>query len=138
MAIVITKIQYPISKQAPSPKHPNSKRVFDLEKRTLIFSINIIRLCKSLSSTPINRELIAQVIRSGGSIGANYREASDTGSKKDFVHRIRIALREAKETEYWLQLIEEAHPELDSQLEVLLKEVAELRKILAAIMIKAA
>lgn len=69
---------------------------FDLEERTLEFSKKNIRLCKKLPSSAINREVISQLIRSSGSIGANYREANDALSKKDFSHRIKITRKEAK------------------------------------------
>ncbi|MFA5187828.1 MAG: four helix bundle protein [Patescibacteria group bacterium] len=86
------------------------ERKFDLEDRTLIFGKEIIHLCKSLPANTINFRLIDQIIRSGTSMGANYREANETETKKDFKHKIRICLRECKETGYWLELIEEANP----------------------------
>lgn len=128
MAIVITNIQIPNTKQTLSSRQP-----FNLEERTLVFARSVIRFCKSLNHTVINRELISQLVRSSASIGANYREANECATKKDFVHRIRITLREAKETQYWLQLFIEAQPDSGDPLQELLKEATELRKILAAI-----
>ena len=70
---------------------------FDLERRTTEFGKTIIRLCKSLPRNSMNDRLIGQVVGSAGSIGANYREANDALGKKDFVQRLKIARREAKE-----------------------------------------
>ena len=113
---------------------PITKQTFDLEDRTLTFSKNVIRFCKQLKQDTINRELISQLIRSSGSVGANYREANDALSKKDFGHRIRIARKEAKETQYWLQLLAEAaSSEPNGDLKGLLQEASELKNILSSI-----
>lgn len=109
---------------------------YNLEDRTLEFSKQIIRFCKTLPKETINFKLIDQLIRSATSIGANYREANDALGKKDFAHRIRIARKEAKETSYWLELIKEANPQFAEQSNTLLKECVELRNILSAIIKK--
>lgn len=106
---------------------------FDLEERTLEFSKEIIKLCKKLSRNTINNELISQLIRASGSVGANYREANDSLSKKDFSHRIKITRKEAKESHYWLQLLEEANPEFKDEINKLLTESLELKKIFSSI-----
>ncbi|MBI4812313.1 four helix bundle protein [Candidatus Falkowbacteria bacterium] len=113
----------------------NSKR-YDLEDRTLEFGKRIIRLSKALPKNTINFKLIDQVIRSGTSMGANYREANKTETKKDFKFRIRICRKEGKETIYWLNLIIEANPEFSERIKPLLQETAELVKIFAAILVK--
>ena len=113
----------------------NSKR-YDLEERTLEYGKQIIRLAKSISKTTVNLPLISQVVRSGTSVGANYREANETSTKKDFLFRMRICRKEAKETGYWLKIIVEANPELESQIAPLLQETTELVKIFATIIIK--
>lgn len=113
-------------------KAPNSKQ-YDLEERTLKFGKRMIRLCKALPRNTINIKLVDQGIRSGTSLGANYREANETETKKDFVYRIRICRREAKETIYWLNLIIEANPNLEDRIKPLLKETGELLKIFASI-----
>jgi len=69
-------------------------------------------------------------------MGANYREANETETKKDFKYRIRICLKEGKETVYWLNLIIEANPELEIRIKPLLQESIELVKIFAAILEK--
>ena len=109
---------------------------FDLEDRTLDFSKNVIRYCKSLPNNTINFKLIDQLVRSACSIGANYREANDSLGKKDFVHRLRISRKEAKETIYWLELIVEANPDKKATVVPLLTEAIELRNILSAIITK--
>ena|SRR3989338_1026570 len=127
-----TKHQIPSSKQAPRTEAPSTKHRFDLEERTLNFSKRVIRFCSKLDHHVINRELVAQVIRASGSVGANYREANEALSKKDFSHRIKIARREAKEACYWLQLLAEANsPDGDGR--GLEQEALELQKILSAI-----
>jgi len=93
-------------------------------------------MCQSLPKSTINNRLIDQLIRSAGSVGANYREANDAISKKDFVHRLRIARKEAKETSYWLDLLREVNVELVDKISVLQQEAIELRNILSAIIQK--
>ncbi len=110
-----------------------AKRVFDLEVRTLAFAKEVIRLCQQLRENRINHELVSQLVRAAGSVGANYREANDASSARDFTHRIKVALREAKEAQFWLQLISEANPQLDGDISRLTQEALELRKIFSKI-----
>ncbi len=110
------------------PKHH-----FDLEQRTLEFAKKIIRLCRRLPQNVINRELIAQLVSASGSVGANYREANDALSKKDFNHRIKITRKEAKESYYWLELLQEANPASMEEINPLLAEALELKKIFSAV-----
>lgn len=109
---------------------------WDLEKRTTEYAKSVIRLCKTLSRNPINDRLVDQVIGSSGSIGANYREANDSLGKKDFIQRLKISRREAKESLHWLELIIEANSNKDSEIRVLLKEGTELKNILSSIIVK--
>jgi|SRR3989344_1625393 len=111
-------------------------KVYDLEDRTLEYGKRIIHLCRSLSKDSINNSICSQLIRSGTSLGANYREANETATKKDFAYRMRICRKEAKETVYWLQLVIEANPSLEKRISPLLKETIELIKIFAAIIEK--
>ena len=106
---------------------------FDLEDRTLEFGKQIIGLCSALPKNNVNFKLVDQLIRSGTSIGANYREANETDTKKDFKNRVRIAKKEAKETVYWLELVLEANPNFKEKIDRLLDESGQLVKILAAI-----
>lgn len=117
---------------------PNTKHCFDLEKRTLEFAKNVIKFCKRLPQNVINRELIPQLVDSSGSVGANYREANDALSKKDFKPLIKITRKEAKETHYWLELLIEANPEFKEEIDLLLKEALELKKIFSSIVDKSA
>ena len=77
-----------------------------------------------------------QLLRSGTSVGANYREANETETKKDFCFRMRISRKEAKETVYWIQLVVENNPELEKRLLPLLDETIQLIKIFATIIEK--
>lgn len=108
----------------------------DLEERTTEFARRIVRLCKELPKDEINRRLVGQIIRSSGSIGANYREANEALSKKDFIYRVRITRKEAKETGHWLELIKEANHNLAARMQGLCEEVVEFRKIFSAIITK--
>jgi len=99
---------------------------YDLEERTTEFAKRIIRLCKKLPKNIINNPFISQIIRSSGSVGANYREANDALGKKDFIHRLRISRKEAKETKHWLELIGEANKDIELQLKELKQENQEL------------
>ncbi|MCL5094234.1 MAG: four helix bundle protein [Patescibacteria group bacterium] len=108
-------------------------KIYDLEERTLNFSKEIIRFCKGLSKNTVNFELISQLIRSACSIGANYIEANEALSKKDFIHRVKISRKEAKETIYWLNLVLEINPNLNGRINSLIKEAIELKKILSVI-----
>lgn len=114
-------------------KAQNSKQ-YDLEERTLKYAKDVREYVKRLSRTIINIEDGKQLVRSSGSIGANYIEANESLSRKDFVMRIKICRKEAKETEYWLNLIE--FPSYNSEKEKLLQESVELRKIFGAIIEK--
>ena len=116
----------------------NGKRVYDLEERTFQFSRNVAIFVRTLPRTVSNIEYGKQVIRSSGSIGANYIEANEALSKKDFQMRIKICRKEAKETGYWLRLIIETNSEAKIMDEGthLLSEAIELKKILSSILMK--
>jgi len=80
--------------------------------------------------------MVSQAMRAACSVGANYREANEALGKKDFVYRLRVARKEAKETYYWFELLIEANPFQKEILKPLLKEAEELRNILSAIITK--
>lgn len=92
--MISTKSQLPNSKQITNLNIPN--KPYDLEERTLEYAKLTIRLCKKTSKNTINFKLVEQLIRATGSVGANYREANESLSKKDFVHRIKISRKECK------------------------------------------
>lgn len=110
----------------------NSKQ-YNLEDRTLELAKKVRAFIKKLPRTISNIEDGKQVVRSSGSIGSNYIEANESLSKKDFVMRVKISRKEAKETIYWLKLIE---TNLENERELLIKETTELMKIFGAILEK--
>ena len=115
-----------------------NKPIYDLEERTFQFARNVRIWVKSLPKTASNLEDSKQLIRSSGSVGANYIEANESISKKDFNFRVKICRKEAKESTYWLRLILETNDNL-SEIQTcknLLQESIELKKILSAIVVK--
>lgn len=119
----------------PPMSEENSKR-FDLEERTFQFAKRTRTFVKALAKTIGNIEDARQVIRSSGSVGANYIEANEALSKKDFVLRIKICRKEAKESRYWLRLIETVEAEAAGERESLLQEAQELMNIFGSIVRK--
>ena len=113
-----------------------SSKIYDLEDRTLEFAKNVRLLLKRMPKTIINMEDGKQVVRSSGSVGANYIEANESLSKKDFCYRIKICRKEAKESKYWLTLLQATNLEFSSELEILKQEADELKKIFSAILEK--
>ena len=93
----------------------NNARKFDLEERSFLFAKNVRQFVKNLPRSIAGMEDTKQLVRSSGSVGANYIEANESLGKKDFVLRIRIARKEAKESKYWLRLIETSSSEPDKQ-----------------------
>jgi len=117
--------------QSQNPKQ------YDLEERCLMFSKTTRLFISKLPKSIANIEDGKQLIRSSGSIGANYIEANESLSKKDFLFRIKISRKEAKETRYWLSLIDTKNlPNLEKERMKLLQESIELMKIFSAIMRK--
>ena len=101
----------------------------ELEKRTLEFSKNLIRVINKLPKNQINDRIGRQVIDSGTSIGANYREANASESPKDFKHKINLSFKEAKETTYWLDILIDNNPDFTDELRLLYKESDEFMRI---------
>jgi|SRR3989344_4005052 len=114
----------------------NSKQ-YDLEERTFNFAKQVRDFVKNLPRTSANIEYGKQLIRSSGSIAANYIEANESLSKKDFIMRVKISKKEAKESRLWLRLIDVADNNvLEGQRQKLISEVEELMKITGAILEK--
>jgi len=114
----------------------NSKQ-YDLEERTLKFAKQVRAFVKKLKTTIANIEDGKQLIRASGSVGANYIEANEALSKKDFLMRIKICRKEAKESRYWLRLIDtEGKDELEKQRMALENEARELTHIFGSIVTK--
>ena len=116
------------------PQKTNNKQ-YDLEGRTLVFTKRIYKYVNSLPKNTSNIESGKQLVRSGGSIGANYIEANESLSKKDFVMRVKISKKEAKESIYWLNLTEPSLEWLNER-NLLIQETTELMKILGSILVK--
>ena len=109
---------------------------FDLEERTYLFARDCRFYVQKLPKTISNIEDGKQVIRSSGSVGANYIEANEKLGDKDLSFRLKIARKEAKESKYWLRLLQELNPDFEITSKELIFESEELRKILAAIISK--
>lgn len=110
---------------------------YDLEERTFQFAKAVRIFVKTLPKTIANIEDGKQLIRASGSVGANYREANESLSKKDFVIRMKISRKEAKESVYWLRLIYETNQLTNAgDAQNLIQEATELKKILSAILEK--
>ena len=108
---------------------------FDLEKRTENFAIAVRVFIKKLSVLPVLSSDLGQLVRSSGSVGANFIEATEKLGDKDLKFRLKIALKEAKESLYWLNIIKKVYG-LDGEVDELISEAIELKHILAAILKK--
>jgi four helix bundle protein len=110
---------------------------YDLEERTFMFAKRVREFVRTLPRTISNIEDAKQVVRSSGSIGANYIEANESLGKKDFLLRIKLSRKEAKETRYWLRLIHIGQKaELEADRASLVQEAKELMNIFGAILRK--
>jgi four helix bundle protein len=113
----------------------NTKR-YDLEERTYIFAKDCRLLVRQVKRTVSNIEDCSQLVRSSGSVAANYIEANDSLSKKDFRMRVKICKKESKESRLWLRLLEVSDSILDSERKHLLDEATQLMNIFGAILEK--
>ncbi|WP_317165223.1 four helix bundle protein [Flavobacterium difficile] len=105
----------------------------DLLKRTFNFGVDCLKYLRKLETNPENNLVRFQLGKSCTSIGANY-EASQAGSSKaDFINKVKISLREARESNYWLRILKELTENKDIQLEILIQESKEIKNILSAI-----
>ena len=105
----------------------------EIEKRTLKFAVQIIRLSASLPNTPEARVIRTQITKCGSSVGANYREANRSRSKADFKNKIAICESEASETQYWLKVIIEVGWKNRQQVTAEYEECSELLAIFTSI-----
>lgn len=110
-----------------------NKKQYDLEDRTLKFAKDIRIFVKEIQRTIANIEDGKQLIRSSGSVGANYIEANEALSKKDFIHRIKICRKEIKESRFWLNLLN-ISSKLENKQKKLIQEATELMKIFGKIL----
>jgi len=111
----------------------NDGKKYDLEERTAKFGEAAIAFAKQLPNGPVMYPLIGQVVRSATSIGANYVEADDAHTKKEFLQKIGYCRKEARETKHWLRMIATASPEVKEPARTLWQETKELHLIFAAI-----
>lgn len=110
------------------------EKPFDIKERTFEFGVRIVRLVNTLPRTVAGIKIGEQLVKSGTSIGANAEEADGAESKKDFVHKMNIARKEARETRYWLRIMRATGLSKDTQeVTYLLQESDELVRILSAI-----
>ena len=110
----------------------NSRREFDLAERTARFGEQVIRFVRSMPSDYVSQPLVRQLVRSATSVGANYCEAVEAGSPKEFSYRVSICKREARETQYWLRMLAVAEPSSSEVGRTLWTEARELTLIFAA------
>ncbi len=105
----------------------------ELENRTKLFALNVIQFVSQLHRNKVVDVLGYQLLKAGTSIGANYREANRAESRKDFIHKVAIVEKEASESQYWLELCEEAEIGRSDELKSLLCESGELLAIFTSI-----
>jgi len=113
-----------------------NKKPYDLEERTFEYTKAVFSFINDCPKTAVNSVLVKQLIRSSSSVGANYIEAREALSKKDFSMRIKICRKEVKESIYWLKLIEIKDNNAEKQRQSLIAESTELLKIFASIVEK--
>lgn len=128
-------IEYQNSKQREGKSW--ARQQYDLEERTLKFAKDCRIFVKRLPKTVGNIEDGKQLVRASGSVGANYIEANEALTKKDFRYRLHICKKEAKESGYWLRLVDTSNSsELEKERERLIKEATELMLIFGSILQK--
>lgn len=115
----------------------HSTVIQDLEARTLEFSRKIVQFLTALANNTIISPIASQLVRSATSVGANYREANEALSKKDFLYRLKIARKECKESTYWLEVFLQFEGFDKEYISELIDESQQLRSILSSIITKA-
>lgn len=118
-------------------KEENKQKIYNLEDRLQNFFIRTIRLCKKCSENAVTKRIIPQLVADGGSLPANWAEATEGLSKKDFVKSVKICRKEAKESKVWLKGLKIAVGFTDPEFESLTKEATELIYIFTSILQKA-
>jgi four helix bundle protein len=119
-------------------EEPALKTAVDIQQRTFAFAVRIVKLCRHLEEKPgVGRTLSRQLLRAGTSVGANIEEAQSGTTKADFIYKVAIALKEARETDYWLRLLQAAQVVPVERLKELKGEAEQLKRILAAIIVSA-
>src|SRR4051794_19703486 len=129
----MTKPEIRINDEGRTPKPEGRRAAFDLEERTGSFGEKVITFAKTVPVNLVTTALITQLVRAAASVGANYLEADDADSRKDFRFKIGLCRREAHETKHWLRMIVAAEPQLRDDARVLWQEAKELNLIFGAI-----
>jgi four helix bundle protein len=109
----------------------------DIAERLLELAVRVIKLVNALPNTIVGRHIAGQLIRSGTSCGSNYEESRGAESRADFIHKLGIALKEIKESRFWLKVIYHANIMKPEQIESLIEECEELAAIIAKSIITA-
>jgi four helix bundle protein len=122
-------------KEQPAQYKAEPKAPFDIKGRTFLFGVRVVKLVGRLPRNVAGLEIGRQLIRAGTSVGANVEEAQSGESKRDFVHKMGIAAKEAREARYWLRIIEATLLQ-DFEVDSLVHEADELVRILATIINK--
>jgi four helix bundle protein len=115
------------------PADAEHNRRYDLEERTAVYAERVIDFALEIERNPVTLPLITQLVSAATSIGANYCEADDAESKKDFRHKIGLCRKEARETKYWFRMIARASPKTKPQARPLWQEAKELHLIFSKI-----
>ncbi len=123
--------------EAGGDSQGNGSRKYDLEERTFQFARRVRWFVKKIPKTMSNREDGKQLVRASGSVGANYIEANESFSGKDFLFRVKISRKETKESHYWLRLLDlQENPQIEHERAALVAEATELMRIFGAIITK--
>jgi four helix bundle protein len=118
---------------APVVREEPPERVYDLEERTARFGEAVIDFAKSIPQNPVTNRIISQLVGAATSVGANYLEADDAVSKKEFLKNIGTCQKEARETKHFLRMAVRAVPQLKPQARALWSEARELHLIFSKI-----
>lgn len=117
-------------------KGQTASKAFDLRERTAVFGEEVVTWCLGLKANHVSRPLISQLVRSATSVGANYAEASNSSSKKDYRNKVYIAKKEIQETLHWLKMLRPCFPENEAGIKNFEREADELLRILQSIINK--
>ncbi len=125
--------EHRMNRESSDGSDRRAREKYDLEERTARFGEAIIRFAKKIPANPVTQPLIGQLVRAGTSVGSNYCEADDAGSKKEFLYRISVCKRECRESKYWLRMVAAAVPELREEAREHWCEAKQLHLIFVAI-----
>lgn len=104
-----------------------------IRKKAYEFAVDIVNFCKCSNNDRLMNPLITQLLRSGTSIGANIEEAQQSESRKDFIHKLKISLKEAYEVRYWLSLLGDTDSSIKTGTDALIEKTDEIIRLLVSI-----